>query len=238
MKRGKKGQHAPPTKANRPAATKSRGRPRRTPPPADLPAPPLDPPQAAPPPRLQVYPDDLILDAIRAERGLVTRVAKRLGCSPQTVYTRIKENKELADAVQEERTTIVDTAEYHVFQRIENGSPDDCWRMLRLLGRDRGYAETTNVRVGGDPDGVPLATAVLKQTEYVESLGLPAEMLLAIAEAIERREAFDAAPGGRGNPAPFAGPLPSLPGGPGAAGGGLPDPQPGVGPGGGVDEGR
>jgi AcrR family transcriptional regulator len=223
MKRGSKAHKAPPPKAKRPTAKQPAARPTGT---KRRPASAPPAPDAPQPPRLRTYPDEAILDAVRLERGLVTRIAARLGCSTATIYSRLRESPVIAAAVQEERTRIIDTAEHHIFRRIEDGSPDDCWKILRLLARDRGYAETTNVRLGGDPESPEIALAALARVEAVEKLGLSESALGEIADALERKETVDAAATTGRPAAPVAGQLEALPVGPGAAGAGVQDPQP------------
>jgi hypothetical protein len=221
-----KGKNAPSAKGRKPAKRSTRKK--------------AVPATGAPPAkRLTPYSDEEFLEAIRKERGLVSRVADRLGCAVPTVYLRMKNSPEIAAAVVEARTRIVDKAESNVFQRVEDGSIDDSKWILNTIGKDRGYATRTETRIGGDASAPPVGVAALLEIEQIESLGLCVPGLRELLAAVRRKKEEQSRGDSQGeagrHPLPVPEHLPGLPEGPGAAGDGVPHPFPQEGPGAGVD---
>ncbi len=108
--------------------------------------------------RTQAYSDEQIMDAIRAKHGLVYLAAKKLHCSPVTIYKRINSVPKVAEVVKEERGLFVDTAEEKLYEAVKRG---DSWAVcftLKCQGKDRGYIEKMAVLHGGDDSAPPIKT--------------------------------------------------------------------------------
>lgn len=88
-----------------------------------------------------------IVEAIHKCHGLVYHVARTLGCSAQAIYNYIKTNEEVAQALAEERGRFVDDAELKLVEAVKSREPWAIQMTLRTLGRDRGYAEQTQLNV-------------------------------------------------------------------------------------------
>lgn len=86
-----------------------------------------------------------MIEAIRAERGMVTRVADRLSCTPNTVRNYVNEFPAVREALDEERERMTDLAESALYTAIANGEPWAVALYLRTQGRGRGYVERQEV---------------------------------------------------------------------------------------------
>ena len=75
--------------------------------------------------------------------------ARKLGCSPKTVYNYAKRYPIVQEAVDDERGHFVDTAELGLKRAVLNGAAWAIRFTLETLGKDRGY--TKRVEVENDP---------------------------------------------------------------------------------------
>ena len=91
------------------------------------------------------------IDAIMAARGLVSVVARRLKCHPDTVRNHAKRNPKVAAALVEARESTTDMAEASLFKAIAAGEPWAVSLYLKTIGKERGYVERVEQRHGGDP---------------------------------------------------------------------------------------
>ena len=117
---------------------------------------------------------DDVLDAIRGEGkfapkkkdqiatsgGIVTEVAKRLGVSRTTMYKYIDRWKTVADAIEDERSALVDFAESQLVRKVREGHITAIIFTLKTLGKKRGYIES--YKVSGDEDEGPIQFVVRK----------------------------------------------------------------------------
>lgn len=86
-----------------------------------------------------------MIEAIRAERGMVTRVADHLGCDPQTVRNYARDIPAVQTALTEERERMTDLAESALYTAISNGEPWAVAMYLKTQGKHRGYVERQEV---------------------------------------------------------------------------------------------
>ena len=86
-----------------------------------------------------------MIRAIRAERGMVTRVADRLGCVPETVRNYARDIPQVQEAITEERERMTDLAESKLVEAIEAREPWAVALYLRTQGKNRGYVERQEV---------------------------------------------------------------------------------------------
>src|SRR5262245_38218373 len=106
--------------------------------------------------RPQLYTDEDIVAALRSSHGLVYLAAKRLGCRPATIYDRAKVSPPVAECIADQRGELIDVAEQKLFAAVRRGQPWAIGMVLKTLGRDRGYVERTESRIGGDKDAPPV----------------------------------------------------------------------------------
>ena len=91
--------------------------------------------------------------AIRASRGIVTEVARRLGVDRRTIYKYLKKFPDLQEALDDEREVVLDIAEASLFNKaIGEGDTKCLMFLLESLGRSRGYSRRHEITgLGGEP---------------------------------------------------------------------------------------
>src|SRR5262245_30739542 len=95
------------------------------------------------------YSQHEVAEALRANRGLVTLAARRLGCSRRTIANYVDRCPGVAEALTEAREAQLDVAEARLFQAIDEGELAAITFYLRTVGRHRGYSERHEVAVDG-----------------------------------------------------------------------------------------
>ena len=83
--------------------------------------------------------------AIVGSGGVISTIAKRMGCNWSTARKRIYESPRLLSLYNDERETILDMAESTIFNNIKNGDTQDAKWLLSRLGKNRGYAERREI---------------------------------------------------------------------------------------------
>jgi transposase-like protein len=84
---------------------------------------------------------EVVIEAIKESYGIVSVIAKKLGCERKTVYRWLEKNEEVKAAFISERETIIDLGEVKLVKRINEGSESMIALVLKTLGKDRGYVE-------------------------------------------------------------------------------------------------
>ena len=84
---------------------------------------------------------DLIADALRRNRGMVSSAARSLGCDRKTIDRACDRHPELREILDEEREVQLDRAELQLFQAIDGGHGWAVCFFLKTRGRHRGYSE-------------------------------------------------------------------------------------------------
>jgi hypothetical protein len=114
------------------------------------------------------YTAQQFLEVIPGSGGIVSTIAKRLGCDWHTADTYINTHPTVKAAYEAERQSILDLCESVVFRNVQiaqesqrNGTVGDTsdakW-VLSRLGKERGY--TTGHEVSG-PEGGPIIFEVI-----------------------------------------------------------------------------
>lgn len=96
------------------------------------------------------YTDAQIINAIRGSRGIVSAAAASLGCSRQTIHSRINSSEEVRQAYEEEREDAIDHVEGKLFQKIDDGDFGAIKFFLRSRGKERGYGLNQQVEASGE----------------------------------------------------------------------------------------
>ncbi len=86
-----------------------------------------------------------VLQAIEGSGGIVSAVAKRLGCGWITAQRYIQRWPETQEAFQSERERILDLAETTLYRAIQEGDAQAAKWLLSRLGRHRGYGDHVEV---------------------------------------------------------------------------------------------
>jgi len=86
--------------------------------------------------------EDLYAKAIIAHDGVLSKAAKSVGLdSGSALRYHVYRSPRLRAIWNECRTDIVDEAEANVFEDVRAGSIRSSWKLLKTLGKDRGYTE-------------------------------------------------------------------------------------------------
>ena len=92
---------------------------------------------------IERYTAEQVITALHEARGMVTIAARGLGCKPQTVRNYIARYPTVAQALREERERTLDIGELALFKAVQNGEGWAISLLLKTIGKDRGYVETT-----------------------------------------------------------------------------------------------
>lgn len=85
---------------------------------------------------------EALLNAIKGSFGIVSVIARKIGCERNTVYEWLhKKDPEIEKAFKEEREAIIDLSESKLVQKVNDGSESMIALVLKTLGKDRGYIE-------------------------------------------------------------------------------------------------
>lgn len=146
--------------------------------------------QANKPPHLaRLFTDEELIETLRASYGLVKFTAKKLGCTPQCIYKRMRSNpairEVIRDVIKEAKKGFIDIAEHGLVKAVEGGKLPAIFFTLKTLGRCRGYVERREVRMGGDVNAPPLITSNLVTINPDE---LPLEVRKALLEHIRSKK--------------------------------------------------
>lgn len=91
------------------------------------------------------YTPQEVADALIEGGGFITRAARSLGCTSNTVRNYINRHAKCREAVQEARERMLDTAEGKLFQQILDGNMTAIIFYLKTQGKGRGYIERQEV---------------------------------------------------------------------------------------------
>jgi hypothetical protein len=99
--------------------------------------------------------------------GIITTVARRVGCDWHTASKWINEHDTLKRAFQDERERVLDLCETKLIDAINSGDIDSAKWMLSRLGRNRGYVERQEVtgKDGGPVQSLDLSKLTNSQLE-------------------------------------------------------------------------
>ena len=95
------------------------------------------------------YTTEQIIDALKATNGLISLAAKKLGCSPRTIYKRAEDVQAVRQTIDESRDELVDHAELALRRAILDGESWAVALTLKTLGRHRGYVERHEQEITG-----------------------------------------------------------------------------------------
>jgi len=88
-------------------------------------------------------------DAIPGSGGIISTIARRVGCEWATADKWCKESPTLARMLQDERESILDLAESVLFKNIREGDTSDAKWLLARMGKQRGYADKQEIEHSG-----------------------------------------------------------------------------------------
>ena len=94
----------------------------------------------------KTYTHEEIADALQKCNGLVSRAAKRLGCTPRIIYLARDRNPEIERIIREARSEMADDAEEGLKHHLNQKAPWAIALALKTLAKDRGYVERVETR--------------------------------------------------------------------------------------------
>lgn len=86
-----------------------------------------------------------VLKAIEGSGGVLSTVARHLGCSWHTARAYIQRWPETQEAFQAERERLLDEAESVLFRAVREGDVQTAKWVLGRLGKSRGYGDHVEV---------------------------------------------------------------------------------------------
>ena len=93
------------------------------------------------------------IDAIPGTGGIISTIAKRVGCSWHTAKKYIREYPTIAKVYGDECEAITDLAELTIIKAIKDGDTHTAKWYLTMKGRERGYAQTQRQELTGADGG-------------------------------------------------------------------------------------
>ena len=93
-----------------------------------------------------------IIAALERNGGMVYLAARALRCSPQTIYNYRDKYPDVAQAIDNARGEMIDTAELALKRAVLEGEGWAVCFLLKTLGKSRGYIERQEITgANGDP---------------------------------------------------------------------------------------
>jgi regulator of replication initiation timing len=110
--------------------------------------------------------------------GIVTTVAKRVGCDWHTARKWIDNHDTLKAAFTDERERVLDLCETKLINAINSGDIDSAKWMLSRLGRGRGYVERQE-HTGADGGAIKTEAKLVNDEQYNRAISTLADALRA-----------------------------------------------------------
>ena len=96
------------------------------------------------------YKAEDFIAAIPGTGGIVTAIARKVGCAWNTAKRYIETHPTVQRAYQDECESILDLAEAKVISAIKDGDSQMIRYYLSTKGKSRGYSERTQIEALGD----------------------------------------------------------------------------------------
>ena len=94
---------------------------------------------------MRKYTKKQIEEAVKGSGGIISVIARKLGCSWETAKKNIDKFEECLLQIKEERETVTDMAETTIINSIQSGDVQTAKWYLSTIGRDRGYGDKLDV---------------------------------------------------------------------------------------------
>jgi hypothetical protein len=98
----------------------------------------------------QKYTKEQVIDAIQRSRGFISQAAKILKCTNATIYNYKERYPEVADAIKNERESLLDFAEGKLLENIKKNNMAAIIFFLKTQGKHRGYSEREQITIKND----------------------------------------------------------------------------------------
>ena len=101
-------------------------------------------------------------ESIPGSAGIISTIAKRMGCAWQTAKDYINEDPELSQMLADETEGVLDMAESVVYKSAQAGNTQDAKWLLSKKGKARGYGDSVDMNHRGRIDFGSLSDAELE----------------------------------------------------------------------------
>jgi hypothetical protein len=113
-----------------------------------------------------------VIEAIKGSLGIISTIAKRLGCESRTAKRLIDKWQETKDALFDEQELVLDLADTGLYDALIKKEQWAIKFVLSTKGQSRGYALTPTIKLdNGEPLNIQFAEASadsLQQADNVE----------------------------------------------------------------------
>lgn len=123
--------------------------------------------------------------AVDGSKGIISVIARRLGCSRQTVYNYMERYPEFKELIDDEREEIIDLAEFKLLKHVNAGELRAILFVLESLGKNRGWSKRTEV-TGADGAALGLSPEIVA---LMAQLGISESDVVREFEALIRAQA-------------------------------------------------
>ena len=107
------------------------------------------------------------IDAIPGTGGIITAIAKRVGCSWNTAHRYIDRHPSVRAAYDAECESVLDLAEAKTIEAIRDGDGTMIRYYLSTKGKDRGYVQRQEQVLQGDT--LEVTTRVVRRADHASS---------------------------------------------------------------------
>jgi hypothetical protein len=97
-----------------------------------------------------VHSEAEFIEAVPGSYGILTNIAKRIGCDQHTVLTAKKRYSAFRKALIVEELALKDLGEGQLIENLKKGDIVTCIFFNKTKNRDRGYEEKARVGIQGD----------------------------------------------------------------------------------------
>ena len=87
--------------------------------------------------------------AIPGSAGIISTIAKRVGCDWQTARNHIDKSSTLTQLYSNERESLVDMAEGVLIKSVQAGDTQDAKWVLSKMGKQRGWGDKLDIEHSG-----------------------------------------------------------------------------------------
>lgn len=98
----------------------------------------------------QKYPTEMVIQAIKDTKGMLTLTAQRLDCAYTTLQDYIARNPEIAQAYKETKESLLDAVELTLYDKaIKERDTTALIFLAKTQGKQRGYTERQETEHSG-----------------------------------------------------------------------------------------
>jgi len=95
------------------------------------------------------FTEEQILEAIKDSYGIISNIAKKLGCGWHAAKSYVEKYESCVQALKAEEETGIDNAENKMYDLINSADPQMIRYFLSTKGKRRGYTEKQEIEMTG-----------------------------------------------------------------------------------------